>query len=161
MDPYERLQAIDEGIQRMRRLQKATIKRRDKLLSDVETTMDRITKKGDLSRSGEQGAEGDNFYQPTSMDAEDVRASLVRKARNDPRLKSLAIATKRAEQKVRRRDAKLDRKLNPDDYDSDGNKISSMFDTPPGGMKPPTVNDWTDDNDPRELRKKRQQIRYN
>mgnify|MGYP005989899229 CR=1 FL=1 len=96
MDPYERLNAINEGIQRLRRIQKSLAKAEQGSEERVQQKVDQIVKSGGLNRApgGMKVTRGDMVFKQRAIE------------RNNPRIQGLKAAEQVAKDKLERRDNK-------------------------------------------------------
>ena len=96
MDAYERLNAINEGIQRLRRIQKSLAKAEQGIEQRVQQKVDKIVKSGGLDRSpgGVKITRDDMVFRETQ------------KEKNNPRIQGLKGAEHVAKDKLTRRDNK-------------------------------------------------------
>jgi len=96
MDAYERLNAINEGIQRLRRIQRSLAKTEQGIADRVQNKVDKIVKSGGLDREG-----------GVQVTRDDMVARQIYKERKGPRLQGLRSALATARDKLVRRDKKL------------------------------------------------------
>ena len=96
MDAHERLNAINEGIQRLRRIQKSLAKAEQGIEKRVQQKVDKIVKSGGLDRSpgGVKITRDDMVFRETQ------------KEKNNPRIQGLKGAEHVAKDKLTRRDNK-------------------------------------------------------
>lgn len=94
MDAHERLNAINEGIQRLRRIKKSLEKAEQGIAGRVEKKVDKIVSSGGLNRTpgGVKITRDDMVFRET------------RKEKNNPRIKGLKGALDVAKDKLKRRD---------------------------------------------------------
>ena len=100
MDAHERLNAINEGIRRLRRIQTSIEKAEKGIAGRVEKKVDQIVKSGGLNRSPS----------PVKVTRDDMVFRETQKEKNNPRLQGLKTALHVAKEKLTRRDNK---KLKP------------------------------------------------
>ena len=100
MDAHERLNAINEGIQRLRRIQKSIEKAEQGIEQRVQDKVDQIERAGGLNRSPS----------PVKVTRDDMVFRETQKEKNNPRLQGLKTALHVAKEKLTRRDNK---KLKP------------------------------------------------
>jgi len=96
MDAHERLNAINEGIQRLRRIQRSLAKAEQGIEKRVQQKVDKIVKSGGLDRSpgGVKITRDDMVFRETQ------------KEKNNPRIQGLKGAEHVAKDKLTRRDNK-------------------------------------------------------
>ena len=96
MDAHERLNAINEGIQRLRRIQRSLAKAEQGIEKRVQQRVDKIVKSGGLDRSpgGVKITRDDMVFRETQ------------KEKNNPRIQGLKGAEHVAKDKLTRRDNK-------------------------------------------------------
>ena len=96
MDAHERLNAINEGIQRLRRIQKSLAKAEQGIEKRVQQKVDQIVKSGGLDRSpgGVKVTRGDMEFKQRQIE------------KNNPRILGLKGAEHIAKDKLTRRDNK-------------------------------------------------------
>ena len=121
MDAHERLNAINEGIQRLRRIQRSLAKAEQGIEKRVQQKVDKIVKSGGLDRSpgGVRVTRGDMVFKQRA------------KEENSPRIQGLKAAEQVAKDKLMRRDNKKLRavlnqqrlyKSHPDNFRNPDNK---------------------------------------
>ena len=96
MDAHERLNAINEGIQRLRRIQRSIDKAEKGIAGRVEKKVDQIVSAGGLNRSPS----------PVKVTRDDLVFRETQKEKNNPRLQGLKTALHVAKEKLTRRDNK-------------------------------------------------------
>ena len=96
MDAHERLNAINEGIQRLRRIQKSLAKAEQGIEQRVQDKVDQIERAGGLNRSPSK----------VKITRDDMVFRETQRERNNPRLQGLQTALQVAKDKLERRDNK-------------------------------------------------------
>ena len=98
MDAHERLNAINEGIQRIRRIEKSIDKEEKGIAKRVQDKVDQIVKSGGLDRGGYTSDDG------IRVTRDDMVFRQTNRERRSPRLQGLRSALATARDKLVRRD---------------------------------------------------------